>query len=121
MRFSLNVIPLMLFLSLVSCAPKHHGPEVMKEGVFFSFYQPSAKNVAIAGSFNAWDMHKDSLAGPDKNGMWSIVVPLHEGRYEYLFVINGKDWQPDPSVPEVDDGFGGKNSVLLVPDEHAGL
>jgi hypothetical protein len=36
-------------------------------------------------------------------------------------VVNGKEWQPDPSVPAVDDGFGGKNSVLFVPEDHAGL
>lgn len=115
-RFSLNLILPVLFLSsIVSCAPKHSGPEVTNEGVLFSFYAPAAKSVAIAGSFNGWDIRKDSLAGPDKRGLWSIVIPLREGRYEYLFIVGGKDWQPDPSVPVVDDGFGGKNSVLLVP------
>ena len=115
------ILLIVFFSSFAGCAPKRLGPQITKDGVFFSFYAPAAKSVTIAGSFNAWDIHKNRLSGPDKNGVWSAVIPLHQGRYEYLFVLNGKDWQPDPSVPAVDDGFGGKNSVLLAPEEHSGL
>ncbi len=108
-----------LFLALIglitACATSHPGPEMTKDGVSFFFYGPSAKSVSITGSFNAWDARKDRLTGPDKQGFWHIVLPLRNGRYEYLFVVDGRDWQADPSVPEVDDGFGGKNSVLVVP------
>lgn len=116
------MISILFFCSLISaCGPKHLGPELTKEGVSFTFYAPSAKSVTISGSFNAWDIHKNRLSGADNNGVWNIIIPLPEGRYEYLFIVDGKKWQPDPSVPEVDDGFGGKNSVLLVPEGHAGL
>ena len=121
MKASPTITSLAFILLITACAPMHPGPEMTREGVAFSLYAPEAKNVAIAGSFNAWDKHKDRLSGPDRKGIWSIVVPLHQGRYEYLFIVNGEKWQPDPSVPEVDDGFGGKNSVLLVPEEHGGL
>jgi 1,4-alpha-glucan branching enzyme len=115
MKPRLTILSLMLFCSLlVACGPKHPGPVMTKEGVSFSLYAPGAKSVAIAGSFNAWDTHKDRLSGPDKKGLWAIVLPLPEGRYEYLFVINEKEWRPDPFVPEVDDGFGKKNSMLQV-------
>jgi 1,4-alpha-glucan branching enzyme len=118
MKPRLTILPLMLFCSLlVACGPKHPGPVMTKEGVSFSLYAPGAKSVAIAGSFNAWDIRKDRLSGPDKKGLWAIVLPLPEGRYEYLFVINEKEWQPDPFVPEVDDGFGKKNSVLQVRED----
>jgi len=120
-RLSLNVLLLVvILLSITGCVPKSLGPEITKDGVFFSFYAPTAKSVTISGSFNAWDVHKDRMSGPDKSGVWSDVIPLPEGRYEYLFIVDGK-WLPDPSVPEVDDGFGGKNSVLIVPEEHTGL
>jgi 1,4-alpha-glucan branching enzyme len=92
-----------------------------KEGVRFSFFAPEAKSVAIAGSFNAWDSERNTLSGPDKKGIWSIVVSLPEGRYEYLFIVDGKRWQLDPAVPAVDDGFGGKNSLLVVEQEHSVL
>jgi 1,4-alpha-glucan branching enzyme len=120
--FSRNVVFLILIFSSISgCAPKHLGPEITKDGVLFTLYAPLAKSVTISGSFNAWDIHKNRLSGPDKDGVWSGVIPLRAGRYEYLFVLNGKEWQPDPSVPAVDDGFGGKNSVLFVPEDRVGL
>lgn len=113
-RLSLNVLLLAVFLlSIAGCAQKRLGPEITKDGVLFTFYAPMAKSVTISGSFNAWDVHKDRLSGPDKSGVWSVVIPLPEGRYEYLFIVDGK-WLPDPSVPAVDDGFGGKNSVVVI-------
>ncbi len=108
-----------IFVALIglitACATTHPGTELTKDGVSFSFYAPNAKIVTIAGNFNAWDTKTNGLTGPDKNGFWTIVVPLQKGRYEYLFLVDGRDWHPDPSVPEVDDGYGGKNSVLVVP------
>ena len=89
MKTRLTIISLMLFCSLLTaCGAKLPGPVITGEGVSFSFYAPKAKSVAIAGSFNAWDIHKDRLSGPDTNGLWNIVLPLTNGRYEYLFVIN---------------------------------
>jgi 1,4-alpha-glucan branching enzyme len=108
-------------MMIASCGPKHPGPEITSGGVSFTVSAPQARSVAIAGSFNTWNIHNNRLSGPDKNGMWSIVLPLPEGRYEYLFIVDGTKWQPDPAVPEVDDGFGGKNSVLVIGGEHAGL
>ncbi len=109
------ILSLMVFGSLIaSCQPRYPGPEMTNAGVSFTFSAPGAKSVAIAGSFNSWDPHKDELSGPDKNGIWRIVLPLAEGRYEYLFIVDGTSWQPDPAVPQVDDGFGGKNSVIVI-------
>ncbi len=111
----------MFFLLIAACAPLHPGPELTKGGVRFAFSAPKAKSVAIAGSFNAWSKSKDRLSGPDENGVWHIVIPLSEGRYEYLFLVDGITWQTDPSVPAVDDGFGGKNSVLVIGNERSPL
>jgi 1,4-alpha-glucan branching enzyme len=114
-RFSLNVLILVVFLlSIAGCVQKRLGPEITKDGILFTFYAPTAKSITISGSFNAWDIHKDRMSGPDNNGVWSGIIPLREGRYEYLFIVDGKEWQPDPSVPAVDDGFGGKNSVVVI-------
>ncbi len=99
---------------LLSCEPRYPGPQMTNAGVSFTFSAPEAKSVAIAGTFNSWDKRKDKLSGPDRNGMWRIVLPLPEGRYEYLFIVDGKHWKPDPAVPQVDDGFGGKNSVVVI-------
>jgi len=122
MRPRLAILSSLFLCTLItSCGPKHHGPEMTSGGVSFTFSAPEARSVAIAGSFNAWSIHNDRLSGADKNGIWSIVLPLPEGRYEYLFIVDGTKWQLDPAVPEVDDGFGGKNSVLVIGGEHSGL
>ncbi len=102
-----------LFL-LVNFAQKRPDLDAADGGVRFSFLAPSAKSVAIAGSFNRWDPGHDRLAGPDRNGIWTILLPLSQGRYEYRFVINNSEWVLDPSAPSVDDGLGEKNSIVIV-------
>lgn len=85
--------------------------------VLFSLRAPSASSVSVAGSFNRWDPASHRLAGPDGEGRWTITILLPPGRHEYLFVINGADWLPDPLALSADDGMGGRNSVLLVAPE----
>lgn len=106
-----------LLLLLAGCAPKSLAPQALNQGVRFSFYAPSAASVSVAGNFNRWDPRINELAGPDKDGVWNIVLPLPPDRYEYRFVVNGKDWVLDPFSPSVDDGFGERNSVFILPQD----
>ena len=49
------------------------------------------------------------------DGIWSIVTSIPSGRYEYKFHVDENSWLPDPSAIEyVEDGYGVKNSVLIV-------
>lgn len=107
-------ISLSLFL-FVNCAPKPSAPAIPRKGTGFSFFAPSAARVSIVGSFNRWDPERDRLAGPDGKGVWTIVLPLPPGRYEYRFVINNGEWALDPAMPSTDDGLGDKNSLVIVP------
>jgi 1,4-alpha-glucan branching enzyme len=106
-----------LLLLLAGCAPKSLAPEALNKGVRFSFYAPSATSVSIAGSFNRWDPRINALAGPGRDGVWTIVLPLPPDRYEYRFVVNGKDWVLDPFSPSADDGLGERNSVFVLPGD----
>ena len=75
---------------------------------------PTAKTVAVAGSFNSWDAKKTPMR-KDSNGGWKATVSLPPGRYEYRFVVNGTEWVTDPRAKEsVDNGMGSSNSVLTV-------
>ncbi|MBI5672411.1 MAG: glycoside hydrolase family 13, partial [Nitrospirae bacterium] len=48
-------------------------------------------------------------------GVWTATIPLKPGRYQYMFVIDGKQWIADPLAPEeTTDGFGAQNAVLDV-------
>lgn len=112
---SVLLIAHLIFLCLSACSTlSRSGTTVSEVGVTFRIKYPGAKKVTIAGSFNQWDTEKDALSGPDADGIWSITILLPGGRYEYLFLINGEKWLPDPSVSSVDDGFGGRNSVIYI-------
>jgi len=46
--------------------------------------------------------------------VWSVTLPLSVGRHLYAFVVDSQ-WIADPHAPLApDDGFGHRNSVVLV-------
>ena len=102
-------------------------PQRVGGGILFQYDAPSARQVNLAGNFpdNEWLKYGnqfDLMLDDGKNGVrfagdgiWSIVKPLTAGRYEYKFVVDRNSWIEDPNALETaDDGYGGKNSVLIV-------
>ncbi len=88
------------------------GPEELKDGIKF-VYVGKAKKVSIAGTFNNWNKHVNYLK-EEKPGVWSIVIPLVPGSYQYKFIVDG-NWIPDPANPnKITDPDGNENSVLKV-------
>jgi hypothetical protein len=82
--------------------------------VRFDLAAPGARDVAVAGSFNGWQPEAMRLAR-GAGGVWSVTVPLAIGEHRYQFVVDGQRWVPDPLAQAlVDDGFGGRNSVIVV-------
>ena len=71
--------------------------------------------VAIAGDFNNWDPQVNILEDPESDGIWTGTLKLEPGRYEYMFVMDGEKWFPDPNALRyVKDGFGNKNAILEI-------
>ena len=71
--------------------------------------------VAIAGDFNGWSPQDNLLEDPDGDGIWTTTLNLKPGRYEYMFVLDGEKWFPDPNALRyVKDGFGNKNAILEI-------
>jgi hypothetical protein len=71
--------------------------------------------VAIAGDFNNWDPQANILEDSEGDGIWTGTLKLEPGRYEYMFVMDGKKWFPDPNAFRyVKDGFGNKNAILEI-------
>ncbi|MCD6413008.1 MAG: hypothetical protein J7L54_02530, partial [Elusimicrobia bacterium] len=80
----------------------------------FRFVSPTAKKVAVAGSFNGWSADRDFLEEKTP-GVFELEKELPAGTQQYKFVVEGK-WIPDPSNPRKSpDGFGGFNSVINSP------
>ncbi len=80
---------------------------------------PDASLVLVAGDFNGWSDDPATgtvLSDEDGDGIFEVVVALDPGTWAYKFVVDGT-WLSDPSNPEgVDDGYGGFNSLLIVPE-----
>jgi hypothetical protein len=82
--------------------------------VRFELAAPQARSVSVAGSFNGWQVGALALVR-DARGVWSATAALPVGEHRYDFVVDGSQWVPDPTAhAEVDDGFGGRNSVIVV-------
>jgi hypothetical protein len=90
--------------------------ESAPEQVFVQFRLEAAgaSSVSLAGSFTGWQAsHSLVEVAP---GTWTAMIPLAPGVHDYLFVVDGREWVPDPVASPVEDGFGGTNSRLfLVP------
>jgi hypothetical protein len=75
---------------------------------------PEAGTVAVAGTWNGWSVASEPMR-PVGEGLFAADLRLPAGRYEYMFVVDGARWIPDPAAPlGVDDGFGRRNSVIEI-------
>ena len=93
-------------------APACPAPRVM---VRFLLKAPEASKVSLAGDFNDWSVEQTTLSDDDGNGVWTVTVPLQPGRYQYKFLLDGEKWVVEPDAPAYQsDGFGGKNSLLVI-------
>ncbi|MDQ3696819.1 MAG: hypothetical protein M3373_02170 [Gemmatimonadota bacterium] len=87
-----------------------------KTAVRFVLYAPAAAAVTVVGDFNEWDAAANPLSA-SSDGVWSAVVPLPAGRYQYTFLVNGTTWVPDLAAPWApEDDFGAPNAVVTVAE-----
>jgi len=97
------IFVLLFFLGTVPALSETSlAPHAVEGGIQFS-YRPHEpiKTVNLAGEFNDWDASATPMADADDDGIWTIVVPLPKGRWEYKFVIDGGHWVTDPFAPGV--------------------
>jgi hypothetical protein len=100
---------------------QHHtqpNPAAMegKVQVVFTLSLEHARTVSVVGSFNGWDpagyeLHKS-------NGKWTLETALPTGRHEYSFLIDGQKIMTDPmGMFTSDDGFGNRNTLLILGND----
>ncbi len=76
----------------------------------------TASSVWLTGDFILWggDPANGAIAftlGPD--GGWTGNHTFEAGPHQYKFIVSGSEWINDPTNPDqIDDGFGGKNSLF---------
>jgi len=74
---------------------------------------PTAMQVCIGGTFNAWRPAVTPMIALDQ-GLWVKDLMLAPSQYEYRLVVDGV-WMPDPQADETaPNPYGEMNSVLKV-------
>jgi 5'-AMP-activated protein kinase regulatory beta subunit len=92
-------------------------PALTPEGILFTLDAPGAGRVQLVGDFNGWTLEGNEMESAGK--VWSKVVNLAPGRYQYRYVVDGR-WQSDPANALTEPSpYGGDNSVLIL-DERFG-
>src|SRR5690606_287640 len=81
-------------LSPPSSAPVEEPATAALLYVQFRLDAPGATRVDVAGTFTRWEPAiRLTETAP---GVWSVLVPLKPGVYDYTFLIDGTRWVPDP-------------------------
>lgn len=112
-------IALMLSGGLGACAKslviKPHVPKTMAGVVRFTMLAPGAKQVFLVGSFNGWTKGATPMNIVNGSALWTVDVPLKEGEYTFMYLIDGVRWVTPPLAEDfVTDGFGQTNGVVIV-------
>jgi len=78
-------------------------------------YQPligGKHEVFLTGDFNNWS--ESSIKMDDSDGIYTKTMYLKKGKYSYKYIVDGQ-WVVDENADDfIDDGDGGKNSVVYV-------
>jgi 1,4-alpha-glucan branching enzyme len=77
---------------------------------------PNAKEVAIAGNFNAWNTGELFLE--KTRGGWQLPYVLAPGNYEYKFLVDGQ-WIVDPGNPYSTGSGDFINSFMAVKPNYS--
>lgn len=79
--------------------------------VTFVLDAPYGWEVALAGTFNAW---QPQAMVRDADSLWRLTVQLAPGLYRYKFLIDN-EWYEDPRNERKEPNeFGGYNSIIEV-------
>lgn len=80
----------------------------------FTYQDKGESTVEVRGDF-APDGWTAGVPMKKSGSQWSatVQIPFNQ-KVQYKLLLNGNQWIADPANPnQVDDGFGGKNSVLM--------
>ncbi len=70
-----------------------------------------ARAVEIMGDFTNWEPREMTRNGP----MFESTMRVTSGTHRLVIRIDGGSWRPPANTPAVDDDFGGRVGLLVVP------
>ncbi len=93
-------------------------PQKIDGGYSFAIKAPKAKYVSLVGDFNNWLDNRTPME-KNKNGVWSVTIPLKRGIYSYKFNIDNI-WVIDAKNPvAAKDKMGDRRSIIEVKEDTA--
>lgn len=91
----------------------HLSPQSILGGLLFSYKNPHAKEVLIAGDFNHW-IGEHMTKVDSESDLWQKVIMVGVGVYRYKFLVDG-DWIVDPVNTQTEPTpYGSMNSIAEV-------
>jgi 1,4-alpha-glucan branching enzyme len=88
--------------------------KTVRRRITFTCSAETGSQVFVSGSFNDWDAEAKQLKDTKTKGLFTGVLLLAPGRYEYKLLVNDL-WSVDPNCPDwVSNDLGSLNSVLIV-------
>ncbi len=104
---------LLLFEQKRVSVPQHSADYLIP--VIFSLNLSGAQSVSVVGSFNGWKPEGYEMKLDRDSKRWMLTVLLPDGRHEYMFLVDGHKLILDPeALIHQEDGFGNRNSVLVL-------
>lgn len=77
------------------------------------FRVSGAQRVDLVGDWTSWEpVPLERGAG----GSWILRVRLQPGVYRFNLVLDGQTWIVPEGVVAIDDGYGGKTGLLIIPE-----
>jgi len=87
--------------------------QIAKKMVVFTYKNPEAKEVYLAGDFNLWQSHTHKMH-KGKQGIFSTEIELSTGKYEYRFLVDGKPQYDKKAKENLKASDGNINSVIYI-------
>lgn len=72
---------------------------------------PDARTVEIMGDFTNWEPRSMTRNG----AVFESTMRVTSGTHRLMLRIDGGEWHPPANTPTVDDDFGGRVGLLVVP------
>ena len=89
------------------------GPRRIGDDVVFTYRDPVAAEVQIAGDFSNWEPVENVIQRQDYE-IWQGAIHLESGIHQYKFIVDG-EWKTDPCNAAVTtSGIGVPNSLVTV-------
>jgi hypothetical protein len=79
----------------------------------FSYFDPAAREVMVAGDFNSWLPSERFRLRKHGDGNWTLHLPLDAGKHCYKFIVDGRS-REDPMNPR--RKVGERGQIMSVMD-----